>query len=302
MGVKRRWLKLALLSLAGTLGALACADEDAGRFGADGTELAEFRQEPGPALHLATDHVTLAVNESLQLTATHHDRDGVESDVSAEAAWSSDDPTVAWVMSGTIVGVFPGITQVRVRHGSASDSVAVAVTTQGLRAIEVEPSAITLAQGLTTTLHAIGVFRADARRDITQLVRWGSSDRDVAAIDGNSVRARGLGTATLAASLDDVTGAADIVVTGARLLGLEIVRQRESMALGSGQQLRALGSFSDETTFDITDLAEWGSDDGNLATVDENGLVYARSAGEVGLWARYLGHVAQTSVVIAPGE
>lgn len=302
MVVKRRWPKLAVLSLAGTLCALACADEDAGRFGPDGTELAEFRQEPGPALHLATNHVTLAVNETLQLTATHHDRDGVESDVSAEASWSSDDPTVAWVMRGTIMGVFPGITQVRVRHGSASDNVAVAVTTQGLRAIEVEPSAIALAQGLTTTLHAIGVFRADARRDITQLVRWDSSERDVAAIDGNSVRARRLGAATLEASLDDVTGAADLVVTGPRLFGLEIERQRESMALGSSQQLRARGSFSDETTIDVTDLAEWGSNDGNLATVGENGLVNARGAGEVRLWARYLGHVAQTTVMVAPSE
>jgi len=293
-----------MLSLAGTLGtlALACADEDAGRFGPDGTELAEYRQEPGPALHLATDNVTLAVNETLQLTATHHDRDGVESDVSAEASWSSDDPTVAWVMSGTIMGVFPGITQVRVRHGSASDSVAVAVTTQGLQAIEVEPSEISLAQGLTATLHAFGVFRADARRDITQLVRWDSSDQEVAAIDGNSVRARQLGMATLAASLDDVRGSADIIVKGPRLFGLEIVRQRESMALGSSQQLRARGSFSDDTTIDITDLAEWGSDDGNLAMVAENGLVSARGAGEVSLWARYLGHLAQTRVVIAPSE
>lgn len=293
-----------MLSLAGTLGALAlaCADEDAGRFGPDGAELAEYRQEPGPALHLATNNVTLAVNETLQLTATHHDRDGAQSDVSAEASWSSDDPTVAWVMSGTIVGVFPGITQVRVRHGSVSDSAAVAVTTQGLQTIEVEPSAITLAQGSTATLQAFGVFRADARRDITQLVRWDSSDQDVAAIDGNSVRARRLGTATLEASLDDVTGTADIVVKGPRLLGLQIVRQRESMALGSSQQLRARGSFSDESTFDVTDLAEWGSDDGNLAMVAENGLVSARTAGEVVLWARYLGHLAQTTVVIAPGE
>ncbi|HTU59237.1 MAG TPA: hypothetical protein VMF89_12400, partial [Polyangiales bacterium] len=298
MVVKKRPPKLAVLSLLGTLGGLACADEDADRFGPDGTELAEFRQEPGPALSLATDSVTLAVNETLQLTATHRDRDAVETDVSAEASWSSDDPMVAWVMSGTIVGVFPGITQVRVRHGSASDSVAVAVTTEGLQAIELEPGAITLPQGLTATVHAFGVFRADARRDITQLVRWESSEPDVAAIDGNVVRARRLGKTTLEASLNEVTGVADVVVTGPRLYGLEIVRQRESMALGSSQQLRARGSFSDESMIDVTDLAVWGSDDGNLALVDENGLVHARRTGEVGLWARYLGHVAQTTVRI----
>lgn len=302
MAVKTCWPKLAVLSLAGTLGAFACADEDAGRFGPDGTELAEFRQEPGPAFSLATDSVTLAVHETLRLSAAHRDRDGVESDVSAQASWSSDDPMVAWVMDGTIVGVFPGITRIRVRHGSASDSVAVAVTTEGLEAIEIEPSTITLPQGMTAVLHAVGVFRANARRDITQLVRWESSEQEVAAIEGNVVHARRLGTATLRASLNEVTGAADIAVTGPRLYGLEIVRQRDAMTVGSSQQLRARGAFSDESTIDVTDLAEWGSDDGNLATVGENGWVSARGAGEVGLWARYLGHVAQTTVLIAVDE
>lgn len=287
---------LVVLSMAG---ALACADEDAGRFGPDGSELAEYRHEPGPALSLATHHVTLAVHESLRLTATHRDLHGVERDVSAEAAWSSADPSVAWVMGGTIMGVFPGITQISVRHDGTSDSVAVAVTTESLQAIEVAPSTLALPLGLSASLHAVGVFRGDARRDITELVRWESSDSEVAALDRNLARARGLGEATLEASLNDVTGSSTVAVTGARLFGLEIVRQRESMALGSIQQLRARGSFSDQSTVDVTDLAEWGSGDGNLATVGENGLVSALGVGEVGLWARYLGHLAQTTVVIA---
>jgi len=290
--------KLAVSSFAGALGAFACADEDADRFGPDGIELAEYRQDPGPVLSLTTDSVTLAVNESLRLTATHRDRDGIERDVSAEATWSSDDPQVAWVMSGTIVGVLPGITQVSVRHGSTSDRVAVAVTTSGLQSIEVVPSALELPQGTSAPLRAFGVFRQDARRDITPFVRWRSSDEAVAVIDGDVVRTRGLGTATLEAALSDVTGSSSIEVRSARLLGLEIVRQRESMTVGSTQQLRASGGFSDQGTVDVTDLGVWGSGDGNLASVDENGLVSAHSPGEVGLWVRYLGHTAQTTVVI----
>jgi hypothetical protein len=78
------------------------------------------------------------------------------------------------------------------------------------------------------------------------------------------------------------------------------VRQRELMEEGSTQQLRARARFSDAETVDVTDLAAWSSDDGNLASVDENGLVRAREAGEVGVWARYLGLAVQTSVVITP--
>jgi hypothetical protein len=295
MLVQRRWATLAVLSLAGAFG---CADDDAGRFGADGVELAEYRQEPCPSLNLSTDTVTLAVNETLQLTATHCNREGVQRDVREQAQWSSDDPMVAWVQDGSIVGVFPGSAQVTVSHAGSSDSVAVEVTTESLEAIEVAPSLIELPNGMTATLRALGVFRQGARRDISGLVQWTSSDSEVAAIDGTVVRARELGTATLEASLDDVTGSASIAVTGARLLDLEIVRQRESMPIGTSQQLRARGSFSDEQTIDITDLVQWGSEDGNLASIHDNGLVSARGVGEVNLWARYLGHAAQTVVAI----
>ena len=63
-------------------------------------------------------------------------------------------------------------------------------------------------------------------------------------------------------------------------------------------QLRALGSFSDETTVDVTDLATWSSNDGNLASIDENGRISARATGEVAFWARFLGHAAQASLTI----
>jgi uncharacterized protein YjdB len=302
MLVKRRWPLLALLSSAGTFGALACADDDAGRFGSDGIELAEYRQEPGPSLSLATDSVTLAINESLRLTATHSDRDGVATDVSDRAEWSSEDPSIAWVQSGAIVGVLPGITQIHVSHDGQSDSVAVAVMTDGLQAIDVVASMPEIPQGMTATLRAFGVFRQGARRDISAFVRWDSSDEEIAALDGELVQARGLGSATFEASLNDVTGSAIVTVTDARLLDLEIVRQRESMAVGSTQQLRVRGSFSDKRTVDVTDLAVWGSDDGNLASIDENGMVSARSLGQVNLWARYLGHAAQSVVAITADE
>jgi uncharacterized protein YjdB len=302
MMVKRRWRSLAWLCLAGSWSALGCADEDAGRFGPDGSELAEYRFEPGPSLRLSTEAVTLSVNETLKLTATQRDPDGVANDVSAEAEWASDDPAIAWVQRGTIVAVFPGITQIDVSHDGLSDRVAVAVTTQGLEAIEVEPSTLELAKGLSASLRALGVFRQGSRRDITGLVQWQSSDPAIAALDGNQLHARALGVASVEASLNDIVGSANVAVTGARLLGLEVIGQRDTMPVGSTQQLRARASFSDQQTIDVTDLAEWTSDEGNLASVDENGLVSARSAGEVGLWARYLGHAAQTSVSISADE
>ena len=295
----RSWAGLAALRWVGLFSALtACADEDAGRFGPDGLELPELRRVFGPSLSLATDRVTIAVNESVELALVFHDHDGFEREVSAEADWSSDDPSIAWVHGGTLTGVLPGLTRIQASHDGRTQVVAVAVTTQGLEAIEIMPSTLALARGMSTPLRALGVFREGARREISALVRWASSDEAVVAISRGRAHARELGSVTLQAQLNDIAGSARMDVTGARLLDLEIVRQRERMSVGSTQQLRTLGRFSDASTVDVTDLAVWGSDDGNLAIMDDNGLVSARGIGEVSLWSRYLGHVAHSSIAI----
>jgi trimeric autotransporter adhesin len=286
--------RLAWLSLACALG---CADDDAGRFGADGTELAEFRVEPGDSLRLSSHAVTLSVNERLDLTVSRQD-EGAARDLTAVAEWSSDDPTIAWVHNGAITGVLPGVTQVSASYAGRTDSVDVAVTTRGLEAIELHASLRELPKGVSATLRAVGTFYQGARRDISGLVRWESSDTDVAAIDGSSVRAVGLGKATIEGALNDITASLEISVTDARLLDLQLEKPAENLLVGERLQLRALGSFSDEQTSDVTELATWTTDDGNLARIDEHGVVSARNPGAVVFWARFLGHAAQTSVAI----
>ncbi|HET8932122.1 MAG TPA: Ig-like domain-containing protein [Polyangiales bacterium] len=297
--MKRRWSALACSILACAGSAFGCADDDAGRFGPDGTPLAEYRIEPGPALNLSTDAVTLSVNESLKLVATHSDENGETSDVSAEAHWSSENPSIAWVQHGTVLGVYPGLTKLSVSYKGISTRVSVAITTQSLEAIEVVPSELEVPKGLSTQVRAFGTFRQDARREITGLVRWASSDAEIAVVNGNNVQARGMGEASIQASLNDITAAATVRVTSPRLLELAIVQQSESMTVGTSQQLRARGTFSDEQNVDVTDLADWSSDDSNLASVSENGLISARSSGDVGVWARYLDKSAQVSVSIS---
>lgn len=298
MLVKIRWRALASAGLTGALCAVGCADDDAGRFAADGTELAEYRYEAGPGLSVSTDAVTLSVNESVQLTVTLRDENGETSDVSDQARWSSEEPSIAWAQQGKILGVYPGLTQISVTHAGMSTRVSVAITAQSLETIEVLPSTFEVANGLSVPVRAFGVFRQDARRDITGLVRWSSSDTEIAAVDRNNVHGRGLGVATIEASLNDVRGSAKVNVTDARLLDLDVLRQGDTMTVGTTQQLRARAHFSDQQNIDVTDLSEWSSEDGNLATVDENGMVSAHSPGQARFWARYLGQTAQVSVRI----
>src|SRR5687768_14517486 len=82
------------------------------------------------ALLLMPDDRTLAVGETLQLTAVVRDDTGEEpeADVLAETAWSSDAPGVAAVNAqGVVTGVAPGTANIRAELEDQSSTVLVTV-------------------------------------------------------------------------------------------------------------------------------------------------------------------------------
>lgn len=63
------------------------------------------------------------------------------------------------------------------------------------------------------------------------------------------------------------------------------------------QQVLVLASFSDGTVRDVTSLASFSSSDEAVAQVDEDGLVVSVDRGEVAVLARYLEHMATSSMM-----
>lgn len=74
---------------------------------------------------------------------------------------------------------------------------------------------------------------------------------------------------------------------------LEVDPPRRELDLGAQQQLRVTAHYSDGSTRDVTELAQFESADKNLATVNETGLVRSTNLpGSVGVMARFQSQVA----------
>ncbi len=162
---------------------------------------------------------------------------------------------------------------------------------------------------------AVGDFSGQFIRDITNEVSWRVVNRKIASVSNNTgseglVLAELPGETIVEASMGGITGSAAVIVSDAELTRLEISPQDAELSTGMTQQYSATGTFSDNSTQDVSILAEWESSDTAVATIDAAGLATAVALGTSaisGAWQELdanadllVSAAALTSITITP--
>jgi hypothetical protein len=147
-----------------------------------------------------------------------------------------------------------------------------------ITAIEVNPSPASLPSievGQNQQFNAVGTFEdGSPPADITETVAWNSSNTDVATIDSAGL-ATGIsaGTANITAAKDGVTSDPVILTVSPSTITLEsitISSDCDSISVGEACPFSATGTYSDESTADLTSVADWSSSDDGIAIFDED--------------------------------
>ena len=73
-----------------------------------------------------------------------------------------------------------------------------------------------------------------------------------------------------------------------------------SQPVGLSEQLRLLGTYSDGTTHDLTQLATWSTIDASIFPIDATGLAYALKAGTTQIIGTVFGKEAITTILAIP--
>lgn len=144
-----------------------------------------------------------------------------------------------------------------------------------LTSIVIISSTVELPSGTSTQLTATGNFSGLFTRDITNQVIW-SSDQPINAdfsddFPPGRIKALNIGTSTIIASLDGVISN-DIILTvnDAVITDLTVAPLLSSLPLGLTQVFTAQGTFSNNTTLDLTKDVTWSSSVGNVATISDD--------------------------------
>ncbi|HTQ53409.1 MAG TPA: beta-propeller fold lactonase family protein [Bryobacteraceae bacterium] len=138
--------------------------------------------------------------------------------------------------------------------------------------------------GHTVQFTAAGQYSDGSTRFLTASSAWSSSDPSVAKISSNPQQAglastTGAGTATIAASFDGFTATATLTVTQPELVSITVKPANGTIAAGTALQFKAMGTFSDQSTQNLTDVAQWVSSQPAVAAIDSTGEATGLTAG-----------------------
>lgn len=204
-------------------------------------------------------------------TATGIYSDFSNSDISSSVTWSSSDLSVATISNasgseGSAYGNSLGSSNIKATLGSISSADStLTVTAAELVSIGITPASSSKAKGLTENFTATGVFTDNSTQDLTEQVTWNSSDTVIAQIEntaGNKGYTYALipGSSDVSATLGGITSPSVVfTVTPASLVSISVTPSDSSVAKGLTQQFYATGTYTDNSTEDLTASVSWSS-------------------------------------------
>ena len=224
---------------------------------------------------------TLERDATLQLTATVAPDDADDRTVT----WSSADSGIARVDgAGLVTAVSVGTTTITATTGDGTGltaSCTVTVTPKTVQSITMDEEALNLERGETTRLTVV-VTPQDAD-DVS--VTWYSNNSGVATVDdGGRVTAIEVGTAVITATTNDGSGLSakcTVTVTPKEVDDISINKEILKMEIGDIEQLTVVISPADADDKTVT----WRSANAEVASVNSDGVVTARKAGETTITA-----------------
>ena len=253
----------------------------------------------------ATSTIPLGVVQQFNAQGTFSD--GTTQDITNTVAWSSSQPALASItVSGAATARNLGTVTILASSGSVSGSTLLTVNAANLTSLSIQPSSMTIAQGTTSKLNAIGLFNDGSTRDVSVQATWSSSNPAAAAVQANG-KLQGVspGLASVTATLGSESISTNVNVSNATVSSISVTPSIFSLAPGTQITYAATGQFSDSSTQVISSNVIWASSDNTVATVSNNagtrGVAAAVGTGTASITATFEGvtGTAQLNVSVA---
>ena len=262
------------------------------------------------SLTIVKPNMELSIGETANLSAMYIKNVGgvknSESDVTAYAAWSSSNASVATVSAGKITAKGVGTATITATYNGYTAKSTVTVTDAVTYDYQLSPSSTSLVNGRTTKFTVVKRTFTNGTQtngqDVSSTFTWTSSNTSVATVGSNGViTGVGKGTATITAKYGETTLTGTVTVTPAYTYELVLNRTSMSMAKGAtGTIVATYKTYADgvlESSTNVTSTATWSSGNTSVASVS-GGTVTGKGAGTATITATYNGKSATCSVTV----
>ncbi|MFZ5989239.1 MAG: stalk domain-containing protein [Bacillota bacterium] len=249
------------------------------------------------SMELSDDNVTLGIGESMTIEATAKYDDSSESLVRLLAEWTSSNPDVAAVDSGTVEALKEGSTVITAEYDGIKATATVTVTKSSISALKLSESNIAIDINGTYQLYLTAVSSNGVGSDVTEYAEWTTSDPSVLTVSAGKITAIGTGKAAVTAKYESFSATAEVNVEETRISEITLSESGIHVIKNGVASVQAIAHMEDGTTADVTLEAEWTSSDEDIFLVEE-GQIGGVSNGKGTVTASFKGFSAKAEVTV----
>ena len=243
-------------------------------------------QAHAPAKRLLSVAITphtsaIALGNNLQFRAIALFSDHSKTDVTGTAFWMSAQPKVASInAAGMAISKAIGATSISAVYESEGASSILTVAPPALASIAVTPRTPSLTPNHSVQLSAIGIFTDGTSQDLSSTVTWSSTPTSVLTISATGLAtANSPGAATVTASEGSITGSDALAVALPTLVSIALSPQSITLTPMRSAQLKAVGTYSDASTQDISASVTWSASPAGIVAVSNRGMATGKALG-----------------------
>lgn len=233
--------------------------------------------------------IQLPIDEYLEYEAIATYSDDSTLIVTDQVKWQSSQPNTVEIGSlGIVHGIKLGEANITASlTGITSNVAAITVIDTYITNLQIIPIQVTIPKGTDQHYTAIATYSDKTQKIVSNNVVWNSSNNAKATIDSNgNANALQQGETTIQATISTPKGTitsnrGTLSISNAELVDIKITPPLKNIAKGITQQYTAIGTYSDNSTQDISSKVAWSSSNNNLVTISNLGLVHANEAGIV---------------------
>ncbi|TDM51975.1 beta strand repeat-containing protein [Aliivibrio fischeri] len=256
-----------------------------------GKVLVSIQISPVTKLNFGRSDLQIAKGNKLPLVAIGTYSDGSSEDVTNKADWSSLEPLFVSVSSaGVTRGESEGQSRITASIGDIiSNELIILVNPAEVVSIQITPPMKNIAVGSSQQYEARATYTdgTSAVINSNDKVEWFvSGGKKVSMAPTGVATAAETGNVEIFVMLGDVkSNVADLIVTDAVIMSIQIEPAVQDIPKGNKQQYTAIGTLSDKTTKDITNDVVWAVIGGDGVSISERGLATGNEVGTVNIEA-----------------
>ncbi|MBN2238635.1 MAG: Ig-like domain-containing protein, partial [Dehalococcoidales bacterium] len=232
--------------------------------------------------------------DTVQLTAKAYYDDGSSVDVTADAAWESDNESAATVAAGFVTSEARGTADtvmITATYNGQSDTAEVTTFEPAVTGVTVTPNPAEVSVGKILQFTATASFEFGPDENVTVMAEWSTSNENIATVGtlGNGtpglVYGEGIGgPITVGAIYGGEAGSASLTVIASALVSVNVTQKTNQIFTGGDTvQLTATAYYENGSSKNVTTDADWSSNNPTIASVGAGtGLVTSGARGTAG--------------------